>query len=73
MEVCCECGNEPSGCIKCGKLTASEEGLCSMELAYGKLLLARAGSCPLRTRGLASGYFLSLSGVTVPSGSGPPH
>jgi hypothetical protein len=34
----CECGNEPSGCIKCGDLRlaedllTSQEGLCSMEL-----------------------------------------
>jgi hypothetical protein len=24
----CECGNEPSGSIKCGELLASQEGLC---------------------------------------------
>jgi hypothetical protein len=27
-----ECGNERSGSIKCGKLLASYEGLCCMEL-----------------------------------------
>ena len=33
----CECGNEPSGSVKCGNLLtscnqlASQEGLCSME------------------------------------------
>jgi hypothetical protein len=36
---CCECGNEPSGSVKCGKflelaedLLASQEGLCSVKL-----------------------------------------
>ena len=39
MAGCCECGNEPSGSVKCGKflelveaLLASQEGLCSVEL-----------------------------------------
>ena len=39
MAVCCECGNEHSGFMKCGEffsvakdLLASQEGLCSMEL-----------------------------------------
>ena len=36
MAGTCECGNEPSGSIKCGEFAedrlASEGGLCSMEL-----------------------------------------
>jgi hypothetical protein len=28
-----ECGNEPTGSIKCGEFLASQEGFCSMELA----------------------------------------
>jgi hypothetical protein len=31
----CECGNEPSGSIKCEELLASQECLCSMELVTG--------------------------------------
>ena len=39
MAEACECGNEPSGSVKCGKLLyyvvanllASQEGLCTME------------------------------------------
>jgi hypothetical protein len=28
---CCECGNEPSGSIKCGEFLDTWEGICSME------------------------------------------
>jgi hypothetical protein len=27
----CECGDDPSGSIKCGEPVGSQEGLCSME------------------------------------------
>jgi hypothetical protein len=32
MAGACECGNEPSGSKKNGRNSASEEGLCSMEV-----------------------------------------